>query len=88
MLVAVLRPFGPRGTAETPIARSHSMPSRARRRTASLYHISGYLGQRDEPSEIGYIYQARDINQYELRFEQLTTEATLLTDELKETYPV
>src|SRR3954451_5210289 len=49
MLVAVLRPFGPRGTAETPIARSHSMPSRARRRTASLYHISGYLGQRDEP---------------------------------------
>jgi hypothetical protein len=39
-------------------------------------------------SEIGYIYRARDINHYELRFEQLTTEATLLTDELKETYPV
>jgi hypothetical protein len=48
MPVAVLRPFGPRGTVETPIARSHSMPSRARR-TASSYHISGYLGQRDEP---------------------------------------
>jgi len=29
--VAVLRPFGPRGTVETLIARSHSMPSRARR---------------------------------------------------------
>ena len=48
MPVAVLRPFGPRGTVETPIARSHSMPSRARR-MASSYHISGYLGQRDEP---------------------------------------
>ena len=48
MPVAVLRPFGPRGTVETPIARSHSMPSRARR-TASSYHISDYLGQRDEP---------------------------------------
>jgi hypothetical protein len=31
------------------IARSHSMPSRARRSTAFSYHISGYLGQRDEP---------------------------------------
>jgi hypothetical protein len=31
MPVAVLRPFGPRGTVETLIARSHSMPSRARR---------------------------------------------------------
>jgi len=28
-----------------------------------------------------------DINHCELRFEQLTTEATFLTDELKETYP-
>jgi hypothetical protein len=52
MPVAVLRPFGPRGTVETLIARSHSMPSRARRRTASSYHISGYLGQRDEPSAL------------------------------------
>ena len=49
MPVAVLRPFGPRGTVETLIARSHLMPSRARRSTASSYHISGYLGQRDEP---------------------------------------
>ena len=52
MPVAVLRPFGPRGTVETPIARSHSCPlapAAAGRRTAFSYHISGYLGQRDEP---------------------------------------
>src|SRR5260370_42579654 len=48
MPVAVLRPFGPRRSVETPIARSHSMPARACR-TASAYHILGYLGQRDEP---------------------------------------
>src|SRR5258708_37637380 len=34
--------------AQCPLA-----PAAAGRRTASSYHISGYLGQRDEPSPIG-----------------------------------
>jgi hypothetical protein len=67
MPVAVLRPFGPRGTVETLIARSHSMPScaaAAGRRTAFSYHISGYLGQRDEPSsdEIFVLKKLNDRN--------------------------
>jgi|SRR5580704_9654555 hypothetical protein len=53
MPVAVLRPFGPRGTVETLIARSYQCPlapAGAGHRTAFSYNISGYLGQRDEPS--------------------------------------
>jgi hypothetical protein len=55
MPVAVLRPFGPRGTVETLIARSYQCPlapAGAGHRTAFSYNISGYLGQRDEPSNM------------------------------------
>ena len=58
MPVAVLRPFGPRGTVETLIARSHSMPSRARHTRPPhgilIPHI-GLPGQRDEPSDAGLV---------------------------------
>ena len=45
MPVAVPRPFGSRGTVQTPIARSHSMPSRARRRRPPHGTLVPHIGR-------------------------------------------